>query len=318
VAALIRDRFPRLAAAEVAQALERGAVARPGIHPVPGAGRGALDAEAALSAAAVIAAAHPASARPAPSRPAAQPAARPAAERRPTAPARDAGALAGSLLRDAVIAACALIAALAGALVVISARRRRALITRQPQPTARSRYGGSHARGHRAALTAQPAAAKPKTDPWGQALARSPADPDTTGPGTAGITDAGDDGIGSRGAGPRSGAGPRVVPMSPAGSLGPTSRAQRRRETIGKPPWEPASLPEPRVSPLQAADGSPRPSPEAPLPPWEQVPGEFAAAPVPADLPDWRVSTGPMYVWNPLASTAPQPAAPDDEDEGFR
>ena len=88
--------------------------------------------------------------------------------------------------------------------------------------------------------------------------------------------------------------------------------------TTGKPPWEPASLPEPSVSPLPAADGKPRPSPEAQLPPWEQVPGEFAAAPVPADLPDWRVSTGPMYVWNPLASTAPQPAVPDDEDESFR
>ena len=318
VAALIRDRFPRLAAAEVAQALERGAVARPGARPVPGAGRGALDAEAALSAAAVIAAAHPASARLAPPRPASQPAARPAAERRPTAPARDAGALAGSLLRDAVIVACALVAALAVALAVIGARRRRALPARQPQPPARSGHGGSHARRHRAALTAQPAAANPKTDPWGQALARSPADPDTTGPGTAGITDAGYDGIGSRGAGPRSGAGPRVVPMSPAGSLGPAGRAQRRRETTGKPPWEPASLPEPSVSPLTAADGKPRPSPEAPLPPWEQVPGEFAAAPVPADLPDWRVSTGPMYVWNPLASTAPQPAVPDDEDESFR
>ena len=88
--------------------------------------------------------------------------------------------------------------------------------------------------------------------------------------------------------------------------------------TTGKPPWEPASPPEESVAPLPVPDGKPRPSPEAPLPPWEQVPDEFAAAPVPADLPDWRVSTGPMYVWNPLANTAPQPAVPEDEDDRFR
>ena len=179
-------------------------------------------------------------------------------------------------------------------------------------------HGCRRAWRSRAAPTPPAAAAEPKADPWGQALTRSRADPDITGLGTAASTGIGGDGSRSRGAGPRSGTGPRIVPMSPAGSLGPTSRAQRRRETIGKPPWEPASLPEPRVSPLQAADGSPRPSPEAPLPPWEQVPGEFAAAPVPADLPDGRVSTGPMYVWNPLANTAPQPAVPEDEDERFR
>jgi hypothetical protein len=318
VAALIRDRFPRLTAAEVAQALERGARARPGARLAPGAGRGALDAEAALSAAAAIAAAHPASVRTARSAPL-LPAALPAAGRRTTAPARDAGALAGSLLRDAVIAACALIVALAGALAVIGARRRRALAIRRQQPSARSRHGGSHARRPGAALTAQPAAAKPKADPWGQVLALGRADPDITGPGTAASTGTGGDGSSSsRGVDPRSGAGPRVVPMSPVGSLGPASRAQRRRMTTGKPPWEPASPPEESVSPLPVADGKPRPSPEAPLPPWEQVPGEFAAAPVPADLPDWRVSTGPMYMWNPLATTAPQPAVPEDEDDRFR
>jgi subtilisin family serine protease len=320
VAALIRDRFPRLTAAEVAQALERGTVARPGARPVPGAGRGALDASAALSAAAAIAAAHPASARiarPTPAQPAPRPAARPAAGLRATAPARDAGTLAGSLLRDAVIATCALIAALAAALAVISARRRRALAVRQPKPSARSRHGGSHARRPRVSITGPPAAAKPKTDPWGQALARSPAALEIMGPGTGGSAGTGG-GSGGGTSGPRSGTRPRVVPMSPVGSLGPASRAQHKRKTTGKPPWEPASPPAASVSPLPGADDNPRPSPEAPLPPWEQVPGEFAAAPIPADLPDWRVSTGPMPVWNPLATTAPQPAAPNDEDERFR
>jgi hypothetical protein len=317
VAALIRGRFPRLTAAEVAQALERGAVARPGARPVPGTGHGALDAGAALSAAAAIAAAHPASARIAPPTPP-RPAERPAAGGRATAPPHDAGALAGSLVRDAVIAACALIAALAGALAVISARRRRALAVRQPQAPARSRHGGSHARRPRAALTTPPAVAKPKIDPWGQALTRSPVDLDTTEPSTAASTGTGGGSSSGGTGGPRPRTGPRVIPMPSADSLGPGSRAQRRRKTTGEPPWEPASLPEASVSPLPAADDMPHPSPEAQLPPWEQVPGEFAAAPVPADLPDWRVSTGPMHVWNPLATTAPLAAAPEDEDERFR
>ncbi|HEX8005894.1 MAG TPA: hypothetical protein VF482_05630, partial [Trebonia sp.] len=48
------------------------------------------------------------------------------------------------------------------------------------------------------------------------------------------------------------------------------------------------------------------------LPPWEQPADAYAAAPIPADLPDWTVSnSGPMYVWNPATSTGPLPALPE-------
>ena len=81
VAALIRSRFPRLSATQVAQALERGTTARPRAHPAPGSGHGALDAAAAVTAAAAIAAAP----GPSPER-----AARPAHPRgTPRHPARD-------------------------------------------------------------------------------------------------------------------------------------------------------------------------------------------------------------------------------------
>jgi hypothetical protein len=43
---------------------------------------------------------------------------------------------------------------------------------------------------------------------------------------------------------------------------------------------------------------------DGPLPPWEQSPAVFASAPVPKAPPPWPLSsTGPMYVWNPAATT---------------
>lgn len=54
----------------------------------------------------------------------------------------------------------------------------------------------------------------------------------------------------------------------------------------------------------------------AALPPWERAPAEFAAAPVPPDLPEWSPSnTGPMYVWNPNSATSPQPVLEDQDSE---
>ncbi len=53
---------------------------------------------------------------------------------------------------------------------------------------------------------------------------------------------------------------------------------------------------------------------QASLAPWERSPDEFAAAPVPGDIPDWPSSnSGPMYLWNPNSGTSPQPAIPPDE-----
>jgi subtilisin family serine protease len=296
VAALIRSGFPRLTAAEVAQALERGAV-RPRTRAVPGTGRGALDATGALAAAAAIAAARPVPARTAPpsrTAPAGGPGAAHPAPARPAAARRaDMGTLAGSLLRDAVIAAGALIAALAVALSLTRARRRRALPGRVPRQPG-TRQGGSHARRHDRGA----AAARPRSGRLDQ----------------AGLPSAGN-------------GGPRVIPMRVAGTLTAARRA-RDGKAGGGPPWEPASPPEaegpaarraiplPGTRPaLPAAGSQPRTSPDGQVPPWEQAPEAFAAAPIHVDLPDRPLSnTGPMYVWNP-ARADPRPAAGGDAPE---
>jgi hypothetical protein len=320
VAALIRSRFPRLSAAEVAQALERGTARRAGrTRAAPGAGHGALDAAGALAAAAAIAAAHPAPV-PAqttrPSRPAA--ASGHGAAPRLTARRTGAGTLAGSLLQDGVIAACALIVALAGALVLSGVRRRRALAARTPAP--RAGQGGSHARRPGTAVASLPAG-PPRT------VHRSQAGP--AGPGHAPL----DPGRGLTGTTSTAGSiVPRVVPLSSVGTLGPATRGRRRKKTADEPPWEPASPPGappgtppavPRAIPLPgarpalpAAGGQPRTSPVEQVPPWEQSPEEFAAAAIRVDLPEWTAtSSGPMYVWNP-ASTGPLPAVGTDAADG--
>jgi hypothetical protein len=53
---------------------------------------------------------------------------------------------------------------------------------------------------------------------------------------------------------------------------------------------------------------------DTPLAPWEQSPADFATAPPQPEVGSWPVSsTGPMYVWNPAATTAPLPVVEDDE-----
>ncbi|HEX4094916.1 MAG TPA: S8 family serine peptidase [Trebonia sp.] len=56
---------------------------------------------------------------------------------------------------------------------------------------------------------------------------------------------------------------------------------------------------------------------DAPLPPWEQSPTVFASAPVPKAPPPWPLSSsGPMYVWNPAATTGPiGPIEPGEDPE---
>jgi subtilisin family serine protease len=69
-----------------------------------------------------------------------------------------------------------------------------------------------------------------------------------------------------------------------------------------------------------SANPSARPSAgrptDGPLPPWEQSPSVFASAPVPKAPPPWPLSsTGPMYVWNPAATTGPlRPVEEEDQD----
>ncbi len=61
--------------------------------------------------------------------------------------------------------------------------------------------------------------------------------------------------------------------------------------------------------------GSGRPA-DAPLAPWEQSPSVFASAPAPKAPPPWPLSsTGPMYVWNPAATTGPlRPVEEEDQE----
>jgi subtilisin family serine protease len=55
---------------------------------------------------------------------------------------------------------------------------------------------------------------------------------------------------------------------------------------------------------------------DAPLAPWEQSPSEFASAPVPKAPPPWPLSsTGPMYVWNPAATTGPLSPVEEEDQE---
>ncbi len=301
VAALIRSRFPRLTAAEVARALEEGTAAKPGARAAPGTGHGALDAAAAVTAAAAIAAAHPAPAPSAAAKPAPRRApARPPAARRPAG----AGDLAGSVLRDAVIAACALIAALAGALAVSAVRRRRAFAAARTSQPPRTGQGGSHARPPGTAIAALPAGGGSHAQRHRGAVAALP----------AAKTQGADTGE------------PQVIPM-PAARIPRASRA-RRRQTADRPPWEPARRPPiampavplaalPGTRPaLPTAGGQPRTAPDEQAPPWELAPAEFAATPLASDFPDWSPSTtGPMYVWNP-ATTGPLPAASSDPAAG--
>jgi subtilisin family serine protease len=64
-----------------------------------------------------------------------------------------------------------------------------------------------------------------------------------------------------------------------------------------------------------ARPASGRPA-DGPLPPWEQSPSALASAPVPKAPPPWPLSSsGPMYVWNPAATTGPLPAAGEEEDQ---
>ncbi len=55
---------------------------------------------------------------------------------------------------------------------------------------------------------------------------------------------------------------------------------------------------------------------DAPLAPWEQSPSVFASAPVPKAPSPWPLSsTGPMYVWNPAATTGPlRPVEEEDQE----
>jgi subtilisin family serine protease len=55
---------------------------------------------------------------------------------------------------------------------------------------------------------------------------------------------------------------------------------------------------------------------DGPLPPWEQSPSALASPPVPKAPPPWPLSSsGPMYIWNPAATTGPLRPAAEEEDQ---
>jgi subtilisin family serine protease len=55
---------------------------------------------------------------------------------------------------------------------------------------------------------------------------------------------------------------------------------------------------------------------DGPLPPWEQPPTALGAGPVAKAPPPWPLSsTGPMYVWNPAATTGPPRPAEQEETQ---
>jgi hypothetical protein len=326
VAALIRSRFPVLTAAEVARSLESG-TRQAGASKAPGSGSGALDAAGALAAAATLAAGHhaqPPSAAPTTAQPLATQPATPQAAAHPAG----ASALAGTLLRDLVIAVGALIVALACALA-LAARRRYTRSARQGPP--RSGQGGSHARRQRTVHGLPQATSQSRTGArhqppalpsGGSAFGTSRADGSAHAQGTGGLSRALGAGREPRAIGPGSATpgSPRVIPVEANGALGASGRGRRRRKSTGEPPWEPATPPKaplgvPRVLPALPATGSQPPAAQnASLAPWERSPEDFAAAPVPADIPDWpTTNTGPMYLWNPNSSTGPQPAIPPDD-----
>ena len=104
------------------------------------------------------------------------------------------------------------------------------------------------------------------------------------------------------------------------------SRAQPPPPPALQPPPDPGPRTPPRAaigagSAWVSANPSARPSAgrragDGALPPWEQPPSVSASAPVPKAPPPWPLSSsGPMYVWNPAATTGPlRPVEEEDQD----
>ena len=93
----------------------------------------------------------------------------------------------------------------------------------------------------------------------------------------------------------------RAMPLAPPPVLLPPGAGWPRNPTppaiIAGSVWANANS-GPRPEARRPADG--------PLPPWEQSPAMLASAPIPKGQPPWPLSSsGPMYVWNPDATTGP-------------
>ena len=115
---------------------------------------------------------------------------------------------------------------------------------------------------------------------------------------------------------PASGTNAGNSPLTPF-TIGRSSGTYRRQQPTGNPPWQPASPPKtPGALPEMLPAETTAEAAGQPLPPWEQSPTDFAAAPATDDPALWPVSnTGPMYVWNPAATTGPLSVVNDYEEE---
>ena len=103
-------------------------------------------------------------------------------------------------------------------------------------------------------------------------------------------------------------------------ALPPPVPALPRPPDPGRPPGTPPRAAIGAGSAWVSANPSARPSAgrpaDGPLPPWEQSPSVLASAPVTKAPPPWPLSSsGPMYVWNPNATTGPlRPVDEEDQD----
>ena len=308
VAALIRARYPRLTAATVTRAVERGVTAPPERGATAaGWGRGELNATAALDAAAGLTAALPS---PSPS-PSMSPAAAPpvtSAAPRAVSGSPDPGHLLRTLVTGLAVVAAVLIACLIGVTALTRHRRRgrsaaRAGLTAKGREGREGRAGGGRRSGHggvrarhaRSRSDASNARTARVTGGWpGASTSRprpveEPPWPPALPPGSAA---------------PPPLPPPRALPPAharpPARALSP---AHARPPVRALPPARPLPAAQPEAGPA-----------DPPLAPWEQSPADFATAPPQPEVGSWPVSsTGPMYVWNPSATTAPLPAVKDDE-----
>jgi len=321
VAALVLSRFPHLTVAQVTRALIESAAPTAGgtgLPPLPprsaaGAGYGTVDAIRAVDMAAIIASAsQPRQAAPAAAahKPARHPAAAP---HRPAA-----SAMAGSVLRDAVAAVCALIIVLVVALLVVRSRRNRG----QGGAGDRARTRGQHENRRPAAGAGVTAAA----DDTGvirrpQAARQSlPASPGWASP--AGWQGGG---IGELRPAPSR---PAVTPAPRPGSGYRVSRRTGQADGDSGPPWAPAPQPKRLLGPLPVASaGSPPPEPGRGirLPGDMAAPADAATAPPPPagfDLTtppaDFDLSTLAFGLTPPVFGAAPPPfdAAPPAPDSG--
>jgi subtilisin family serine protease len=298
VAALIRARYPRLSAAQVAQAIEQGTTRPPAGSTVPaGTGAGALNAASALRRAAAVAAtlSSPAqlgstgSAAAKPATGAAPPVANGA---RSGLAHSGLGAEAKSVLRDVAIGAGVLIVVLSSLLLLARSRRRRARAAREQRARAVRAIAARAAAGRAGYPLALPAAGR--------------ADSGRRGPGgIQAIT---------------GGAAARTADSWTAtGSPGPGGLPPRPHPPYDDtPPWEPARRPA-RTGPIPALPAPTLPpevshggEPGSGMPPWGQAPDPLEPGADAAGFPPPGRRTGPMYVWNPKTNSGPNPAIDRD------